>query len=630
VLIFFISVLGWTVARTPEVVLRVISAVFGELILALPSRRRLVNANLANAFPGRSAAWRARIAHQSARRLVETALLAVASPHFPPERIRRVASLSPGVIDLVRAHHANPGPLVLPTAHFAHWETLVWLPMLSPVPFGEAGVIYRPLKSPALDAYIHRTRERFGLRLLSRKGGLQSAHCILGRNGVVSILFDQNAGNTGALTLLFDRVCSTTELPGLLAEKHQAGLHVVYPLRTGFWKVEFQRADIPHDGTMAGGTLGLNRWLETALSTDDRLCSSWLWSHARWKVQNSPDRRLNLDIRRSLLGAEIRSRGLVGLPRRTRYFVRLPNWLGDVVMLLPILRAMRDGRPDVEFTLIGKAAFEPLLAASGLADRYEPLPAGGRGYFWSFRRFRMPPPECCFIFTHSLRGDLEAWMTGARLRFGIVRPGHRRPLLSHAHVLPAGFDAACHHQFEQWEAFARAFGLTVSPIDRAPLPVPAGAPPRGRAIGLIAGSENNPGKRWPVAHWRTLIEECPDREFKLFGTANDRPITDQIAAGFDPQRVQNLAGATDLEVFMNELRTCALIIANDTGGMHLANALGTPVIALFGPTNPVRTGPVYSSPVTILQPPGCAPRGGGRQIDLAPETVKAVLLGLKR
>ncbi len=628
-LIFLITVLGWTVAHTPEVVLRVVSAVFGELIfITLPSRRRLVNANLANAFPERSAAWRTHIGRQSARRLVETALLAAASPHFPPERIRRVASLSPGVIDLVKAHHATPGPLVLPTAHFAHWETLTWLPMLSPVPFGEAGVIYRPLKSPALNAYVHRTRERFGLRLLSRKGGLQAAHYILGRNGVVSILFDQNAGNTGALTLLFDRVCSTSELPGVLVEKHKAGLHVVYPLRTGFWKVEFQRADIVHDGTMPSATLGLNRWLETALATDDRLCSSWLWSHARWKVLNTPDRRLNLDLRRSLLDAELSARGLARLPRRTRYFVRLPNWLGDIVMVLPLLRAMRTARPDVEFTLIGKAAFAPLLAASGLADRYEPLPARGRGYFWWFRRFRMPPPECYFIFTHSLRGDLEAWLTGARFRFGIVRPGHRRPLLSHAHTLPSGFDSAAHHQFAQWEAFVRTFGLTVSTIDRSPLPAPADAPPRGHAVGLIAGSENSPEKRWPVAHWRALIEACPDREFKLFGTAKDRLITDQVAAGFDPHRVQNLAGATDLEVYMRELRSCALIIANDTGGMHLANALGTPVIALFGPTNPVRTGPIYSSPVTILQPPGCPPQGGGRQVDLAPETVRAALLTL--
>jgi ADP-heptose:LPS heptosyltransferase len=59
--------------------------------------------------------------------------------------------------------------------------------------------------------------------------------------------------------------------------------------------------------------------------------------------------------------------------------------------------------------------------------------------------------------------------------------------------------------------------------------------------------------------------------------------------------------------------------------MHLANFLGVPAIALFGPTNPVRTGPVFSAPFEILQPPGCPATGGGTLADLAPETVLAAI-----
>jgi ADP-heptose:LPS heptosyltransferase len=148
-------------------------------------------------------------------------------------------------------------------------------------------------------------------------------------------------------------------------------------------------------------------------------------------------------------------------------------------------------------------------------------------------------------------------------------------------------------------------------------------------IGFIAGSENNPEKRWPVAHWRRLAEnllsENTTTTLTLFGTTNDQPITAAIADGLDAGRVADLAGHTDLTAYMAKLRACRLLVTNDTGGMHLANLLGVPVIALFGPTNPVRTGPVFSAPFEVLQPPGCPATGGGALADLAPETVLAAL-----
>jgi ADP-heptose:LPS heptosyltransferase len=138
---------------------------------------------------------------------------------------------------------------------------------------------------------------------------------------------------------------------------------------------------------------------------------------------------------------------------------------------------------------------------------------------------------------------------------------------------------------------------------------------------LIAGSENTPEKRWPVEHWRRLIEALPDRRFILFGTAGDRPITAAIAAGFPEPRVTDLAGRTNLPGFAEQLRQCALLVTNDTGGMHLANAVGVPLVALFGPTNPLRTGPVFTTPADLLQPPGCPAIGGGSLPELAPATV---------
>ncbi|HEY0945542.1 MAG TPA: glycosyltransferase family 9 protein [Opitutaceae bacterium] len=630
-LTILLQTLGWTLAHTPECVLRGACGVLGELmLLALPRRRRLMFSNLDHAFPERSRAWKSTLARECSRRLIETGLLSLASPFLSDRRLREIARLSPGTEALARDLQARPRPVVFGTVHFAHWEAQTWYPLLSPVPLPEFGVIFRPLDNPSANAFVTRTRERFGMKLLSRKQGLQDAFRILQRQGCVGLLFEQNAGLQGALTTLFGRVCSTTELGGLLAEKYGAEVRTFYPRRLGFWRVEFHSDAVAHDGTAAGVTLALNRWLESALGGDDNLCASWLWSHDRWRNQDMPAKRLRLEQKRDLLAVDLAARGLATLPRKTRVFVRLPNWLGDVVMALPLLRAIRVSRPDAELTLIGKPGFAPLVADWDVCDRYEPLPARGRAYFAHFWRLRTRYPDVYLLFTNSLRGDLEAWLTRCRQRFGIVRPDKKRPLLSHAYRVPAEFDERTHHQLELWENFLRHFGLA-APLNRKPaegaaphIPHSAVRTPRS-PIGLIAGSENTPAKRWPVEHWRTLIAARPGQSFVLFGTAGDRAITDEIARGFDPILVENLAGRTDLPTYIARLRGCRLLVTNDTGGMHLANALGVPLIALFGPTNPVRTGPVFAAPHVILQPPGCAATGGGNLADLSPEAVLAEL-----
>jgi ADP-heptose:LPS heptosyltransferase/lauroyl/myristoyl acyltransferase len=624
-----LNILGRLLALTPEPVLKALCAAGGEVILwAAPRRRRLLRSNLDHAFPGRPGAWRRRIARESSRRLVETAALSLAAPYLADRRILEIARLAPSAEGLARDLAARPRPLVLATLHLALWESQTWLKRLSPVPLPQFGIIYRPLGRASLDAYVKRTRERHGMRLLSRRAGFAEAGAILRQRGVVGVLFDQNAGDQGALALLFGRVCSTTELPGLLAAKFSAELRTFHPRRTGFWRVAFESDPIPSDGTPAGATLALNRWLENALGDED-LCASWLWAHDRWRNQDVPSRRLRLEAKRNLLGRDLSERGLPALPKGTRFWIRMPNWLGDIAMAGPLLRALRASRPDAHLTLLARPDFVPLLEALGLGDRVRPLPPPGPGYLADFARLRPAYPDTWILLTQSLRGDLEALVAGCPQRFGIERPGRRRPLLTHAYPVPAGFDEVHHHQVELWDNFLRHFGLA-APLDFAPLAAPAPAPEAGaapEAIGLIPGSENAPAKRWPVDRWRGLIGALPDERFVLFGTALDRSIADEVAAGFG-ERVANLAGRTGLLDFARGLLGCRLVVANDTGGMHLANALGRPVVGLFGPTNPIRTGPVYAAPYRILQPAGCPPTGGRSLADLGSEAVAAAVRDL--
>lgn len=624
------KVAGFLLAYLPEPILRAGAAVLGDLVFfTFARRRRLILSNLHHAFPGRPPAWHRAIGRTSCRRLVETGFLSLALPRLSERRLRAMVGIAPSMDRAMAAHRtAGAPPMVFATAHLCCWECQTALPLLMPAPVPEFGVIYRPLDHAGADAWTKRTRGRFGMRMLSRRQGFQEAMRILRRHGCVGLLFDQNAGMQGALTTLFDRVCSTSELAGLLAGKFAAGVQIFYPRRTAFWRVELAAHPIASAGTatVAGVTLAMNRWLESHLRTDDATCASWLWAHDRWRHQDVPRRRLRLESRRSLLDEDCRERGRAVLPRRLRLWIRLPNWLGDVVMTLPLLRAVRRSRPDAEITLVVRPQFRALLELSGTADIIRPLPPRGAGYFRHFLRLRREYPDCYLLFTHSLRGDLEASLTGCPQRFGVLRPGRRRILLTHAWRLPREYAGPDVHQLKLWEGFLRHFGLACDP-DLSPLRLPAEeSPAESSRIGLICGSENEPAKRWPVRHWQEFIDRLamahPDAGLCLFGTAGDRPIADAVALGLKVP-VDNQAGRTDLAGFARRLTTCRLLVTNDTGGMHLANALGVPVLALFGPTNPLRTRPVFDAPVCILQPPGSRPTGGASLADLKPETVLA-------
>ena len=622
-LLLLLKSVGWLVAHTPEGMLRGLAAALGDFTFyCLPARRRLVLSNLHHAFPDRTADWHAAIGRESCRRLIETALLSLATPFLSESRLRTMVTAAPGLAQAHVAYRAAPQATLFCSPHLAYWESQTVQPLLVPAPFPEFGVIYRPLDHAAADAFVKRSRERFGMKLLSRKEGFADALKILRRRGIIGVLFDQNAGMQGALTTLFGRVCATTELPGVMAEKFNARVYGIFPRRREFWRIELHAEPVPGGLSSADVTIALNRWLEDLLQRDDDLCASWLWAHNRWRNQDIPSQRLRLTAKRDLLAAELRARGSTVLPRKTRIWVRLPNWLGDVMMAAPLLRALRRSRPDAEITVIGKGAFLGLMRDWDLADHVQALPPRGAGYFAHFRRLRERHPDVWLLFTNSPRGDLEARLAGCRHRFGIVRHGKWRPLLSHAYVVPEAFDERSHHQLELWEAFLRHFGLEGT-IERAPF----GRGPAVEAgeIGLIAGSENTPEKRWPVAHWRELIGTLGHEKFVLFGTPNDRPITAEIARGLPTSRVADLAGATDLPAFVARLARCRVLVTNDTGGMHLANALGIPVIGLFGPTNPVRTGPVFAAPTRLLQPPGCPPTGGAPLMELSPATVTAAV-----
>ncbi|HVU15631.1 MAG TPA: hypothetical protein VHD32_01805 [Candidatus Didemnitutus sp.] len=304
---------GWLFARTPAPLLRATSVVLGTIVYAASGRRRAVMLrNLESVFPDRPPAWRRRLARESCHRLIETGLLALASPHFSTARVRRLARPTAEVSAYLESVHARPRPVVFVSAHLAYWEALTWFPALISVPMREPSTIYRPLRNPALNDWIVRTRGRFGVKLLSRKSGIHEALHILHRQGYVNVLFDQNAGGHGTLTTFFGRRISMTELPALLVQRTGADLALFGTRRTSFWKSEIFYRPVTHDGTTAGILAAINLAFEDLLRSDEGLAASWLWLHDRWKINELPVELKKITEKRNLLAEDARFRAAVG------------------------------------------------------------------------------------------------------------------------------------------------------------------------------------------------------------------------------------------------------------------------------------------------------------------------------
>lgn len=297
--------------------------------------------------------------------------------------------------------------------------------------------------------------------------------------------------------------------------------------------------------------------------------------------------------------------------------IRLPNWLGDVVMALPVAAAILQKHPHSVFS--GQATFAPLLSALGFQQEYRALPPKNWRYYSHFWQQRGQFSQAV-LFANSQRSDAEAWLQGIPKRYGIAWQTRPRRLLTHRYYIRHLEQDGERHQSQLWTDFTAHFALQDG-VSFAPLLPNAD---RASHIVLICGSENSPEKRWEVSKWRAFIQQLrrhSDAEILLCGTAKDKEICQAIMQDLALEQVRNLAGKTDMSEFFNLLRRAQCVIGNDTGGLHLANAAGTPTVGLYGPTNPQRTRPIFDAPLAIVQPKDCPASGGGKMADIAVEDV---------
>jgi heptosyltransferase-2 len=289
-----------------------------------------------------------------------------------------------------------------------------------------------------------------------------------------------------------------------------------------------------------------------------------------------------------------------------------PNWIGDAVMSTPALVNLRRGFPKATIDLLVPRHVAPLFEGYAHLDRVlihaDRQPWRLRlAQTLALRRCRY---DLALLLPNSFRAALQAWWLGAPRRVGYATDG-RRWLLSQA---VSGLQKRPVHQTAAYLHLVAALGLPI--VERLPrlAPSPAAEVQAERlwsaqglkghevVIGICPGAAFGPAKRWGAERFADLADRLTTSggfRVVFFGSPDEVPLVDCIRTQMTSKAV-SLAGQDTLGSFMALAARCAVMITNDSGSMHIANAVGTPIIALFGPTDPCRTAPL-GAPATVLR-----------------------------
>jgi heptosyltransferase-2 len=305
--------------------------------------------------------------------------------------------------------------------------------------------------------------------------------------------------------------------------------------------------------------------------------------------------------------------------RATRVVAIAPGWLGDAVLSLPAMHAL--GTLGA-LTILAHPRVAPLYGM-GFGDcvrAFEPRIASPRALRES-SALRVLAPSIAVVFPRSFSSALRAFLIGARERIGIDDEA-RGALLTRRVRIP--WPARSRHLFEEFAAIAAAAGATLP--DAAPrIAISAEARERAwrllesrgarrgeRFVALSPGAAFGPAKRWPAERFAELGARVASNGagVVLVGGAADRPVTEEVARRIAAPRIAapvDLTGATDIPMLAAILSIASVAVVNDSGPMHVAAAAGTPVVALFGSTNPDWTRPLDDRAVALRYPVPCSP-----------------------
>ena len=293
-----------------------------------------------------------------------------------------------------------------------------------------------------------------------------------------------------------------------------------------------------------------------------------------------------------------------------RLIVRAPNWLGDAVMALPALTAVRRAYPASRVVVAARAGVAPLFRERTTVAPNEVVLVDERGEAGELRAVRA---DAVLLLPNSFRSAWVTRLAGIRERWG-YRASGRAWLLTRGVARPRGSGGL--HQVHYYRELVR--GLGIDPGDDATprltpqlvtlekadaLLLRSGLEPGQRIAGFGPGAAYGTAKRWPPDRVAKVIAALGRNGTTsvLVGAAADRDTGRAIESALPPgARVVNLIGRTSLGELIGVVARCAAFVSNDSGAMHVAAALGVPVTAIFGPTDERVTAPAAAGPADVI------------------------------
>jgi heptosyltransferase-2 len=302
-----------------------------------------------------------------------------------------------------------------------------------------------------------------------------------------------------------------------------------------------------------------------------------------------------------------------------KLLVRMPNWVGDAVLALPVLDAVRRSRPDVELWAAGRPWVQDLVRPNGRVQGVLAVPENGglktlRAAAAGLRRYSF---DAGLLLTNSFASALLFSLAKIPERWGYARD-LRTLLLTRPVRLPA---PAGLHQVDYYrhllscleiEPGPREVRLEVSDEEarRARQRLAKAGLTDGRPLVIFnPGASYGPAKRWPASRFAELgrlFETRTDAVIALVGAPGEESLAAEVAAGLGRAPL-DFTGRTTLSELMAVAAQARVFVTNDTGPMHLANALGVAVVAVFGPTDPAATGPLSPPAVVLKKDAPCWP-----------------------